>query len=136
MKVLSVVSAGAALASVADGFSLTMNGSPAGRSALAAQYKSIMSIHSGLGSGGAGRMAYPTMMPPPTDPDPEVRPSSFEGWVWGVCRVVRGRVVGRETRGRSLGGRTPPVAGGPWADGGEEFPQDGYKRHDTSRYTR
>jgi len=47
-------------------FSLTMNG----RSPLAAQYKSIMSIHRGITSGGS----YPRMMaPPPGEPEPEVR---------------------------------------------------------------
>lgn len=35
-----------------------------GRSALSQQYKSIMSIHYGLDG--------PRMMPPPTDPEPEV----------------------------------------------------------------
>ncbi|KAL7503499.1 hypothetical protein ACHAWX_000591 [Stephanocyclus meneghinianus] len=52
-----------------SGFSLQMSSS-LGRSALAQQYKSIMSIHHGLMSGGVG----PRMMPPPTDPEPEVDP--------------------------------------------------------------
>jgi len=114
MRVLSVISAGTALAAVADGFSLTMNGAPAGRSALAAQYKNIMSIHSGLLSGGSSRMAYPTMMPPPTDPDPEVRPRRRGVGLGGGAKTSwssrRGAGAGHSSG--SLGGWIPAGAGG------------------------
>lgn len=112
MKVLSVISAGTALAAVAEGFSLTMNGAPAGRSALAAQYKSIMSIHSGLSSGGGSRMAYPTMMPPPTDPDPEVRPPSSRDGLGEVVVVESSGGRRREIRvDLSVAGSPPEALG-------------------------
>ena len=51
-----------------NAFSMDMNMSIMGRSALSQQYKSVMSIHHGLNSGGS----YPRMAPP-GEPEPEVR---------------------------------------------------------------
>ena len=55
-----------------NAFSMDMNMSIMGRSALSQQYKSVMSIHNGLNSGGnSGSMSYPRMAP--GEPEPEVR---------------------------------------------------------------
>ncbi len=66
MKLSTLLSA-ALLTGGASSFSLNMNG----RSPLSQQYKSIMSIHSGLTTGGMS--SYPRMAPPPGEPEPEVR---------------------------------------------------------------
>ena len=59
--------------SSSSAFSLSMNNAGGQRSPLAAQYKSIMSIHRGITSSSNVGYHYPRMAPPPGEPEPEVR---------------------------------------------------------------
>jgi hypothetical protein len=71
MRLLSSAIVFLNLVVVGNAFDLAMSG----RSPLSSQYKSIMSIHRGLTSGGGSGSYYSSpRMAPPGEPEPEVRP--------------------------------------------------------------
>lgn len=68
------------LAGISSAFSLLTMNTSGQRSPLAAQYKSILSIHRGITSSSSSQGSsnirggyYPRMAPPPGEPEPEVR---------------------------------------------------------------
>ena len=81
------------LVGTSSAFSLSMN-TGGQRSPLAAQYKSIMSIHSGITSSSSyNNVGYPRMAPPPGEPEPEVRPSDVFCYIYVVIRGSGSDVV-------------------------------------------